>query len=162
MPEDRHDPGGSRRFISALDTRTIHVACGVLIHPQRPGEALMCLRGPMKDRPMLWEFPGGKIDPGDRGPRSAVAREWREELALDVVAGERIATGIVNADVRVLIEMFEVTSADPLSFEVLDHEEARWVSPRFAVRHLPCSPAFYAHFPFLDLWMAHKVVDRPG
>jgi 8-oxo-dGTP diphosphatase len=38
----------------------------------------------------LWEFPGGKVEPGE-GPRAAVRRECREELGVEVRVGAKLA-----------------------------------------------------------------------
>ncbi len=138
-----------------IPVKTIHVVSGALVSPDREG-LLMGLRGPMALRPLLWELPGGKVEPTDVGPRMALAREWREEIEVDVVAGERIATGVIHADVCVLIELFEVRLVDARSISSRpgsrDHLETRWVDPRVAVAHLPCSPGLYELYPFLRLW----------
>lgn len=89
----------------------MHVVSGVLVHPTRSG-VLMGLRRRGGLRPLLWEFPGGKVEPADRCPRVALKREWLEELSLYVSVGERIATAIVDADVCVLVELFEVSFPD--------------------------------------------------
>lgn len=159
-------------MILARSPETINVSCGVLVHPHdlalsdidaidvESPRLLMGRRISSRDWPLLWEFPGGKEDPGDLGPRSALVREWREELGLVVSVGERIATGIIDADVRVMIEMFEVRAenldTDLDSIGMLDHEEIRWVTLDHAVRRLPCSPAFFVHYPFLDLWLRRR------
>lgn len=50
------------------------------------GRVLLCQRHDGEHLPLLWEFPGGKIDPGE-SPRQALARELREELGVDAELG---------------------------------------------------------------------------
>lgn len=63
----------------------IDVACGVLVDPQ--GQVLMAQRPAGKVAAGYWEFPGGKIEPGE-SPVSALARELEEELGIGVDAAE--------------------------------------------------------------------------
>ncbi len=136
----------------------MHVVSGALPNPGLDG-LLMGLRPRSSLRPLLWELPGGKVEASDQDSRSALAREWLEELGLIVSVGERIATASVHADVVVLVELFEVSvirsiaGVWPVSSPSSNsHEEMRWIDPDDAVRNLGCSPAFYGHYPFLSLW----------
>jgi 8-oxo-dGTP diphosphatase len=56
---------------------------------QRAGEVLIGQRKPGGAHGLKWEFPGGKIEPGET-PGQALARELREELAIDAVIGEEL------------------------------------------------------------------------
>ena len=47
------------------------------------GRVLVAQRPEDKQRAGLWEFPGGKVDPGER-PEAALIRELREELSIEV------------------------------------------------------------------------------
>jgi 8-oxo-dGTP diphosphatase len=49
------------------------------------GRVLLAQRPPGKSMAGLWEFPGGKLEPGE-SPEDALIRELREELAIDVKA----------------------------------------------------------------------------
>jgi 8-oxo-dGTP diphosphatase len=49
------------------------------------GRVLLAQRPPGKSMEGLWEFPGGKVDPGEL-PEAALIRELREELGIDVAA----------------------------------------------------------------------------
>ena len=48
---------------------------------------LICRRPAEKARPLLWEFVGGKVEPGETGEQ-ALARECREELGITVEVGD--------------------------------------------------------------------------
>lgn len=49
---------------------------------ERDGLILACQRKPSGKHPLKWEFPGGKVEPGET-PRDAVVRELREELGIE-------------------------------------------------------------------------------
>ena len=49
---------------------------------KRADEILICQRTKHQPMPLKWEFPGGKIEPGEQ-PRDALRRELLEELGID-------------------------------------------------------------------------------
>jgi 8-oxo-dGTP diphosphatase len=67
--------------VSASGFRLVLVAACALIDPD--GRVLIAQRPPQKAMAGLWEFPGGKVEPGER-PEETVIRELKEELAIDV------------------------------------------------------------------------------
>jgi 8-oxo-dGTP diphosphatase len=71
---DRHREGGKDRPI-------VEVAVGVLIRPD--GDFLLTSRPAGKVYEGYWEFPGGKVEPGE-SIEQALARELHEELGLDI------------------------------------------------------------------------------
>jgi len=79
--------------------KQINVVGAVIV---RGGLVLCAQRGPSGGLAGLWEFPGGKIEPGET-PREALAREIVEELECTVEVGAEITTtsheydfGVVN------------------------------------------------------------------
>ena len=56
---------------------------------ERDGRILICRRTARQSPALKWEFPGGKVEPGET-PHQALRRELHEELALTDVAGEEI------------------------------------------------------------------------
>lgn len=59
----------------------LFVVAAAIIDPQ--GRVLVQQRPPGKPMAGLWEFPGGKVDPGEN-PEAALARELHEELGIEV------------------------------------------------------------------------------
>jgi 8-oxo-dGTP diphosphatase len=54
-------------------------------------ELFICQRRPDQPMALKWEFPGGKIEPGE-GPEEALARELSEELGIAATIGPRVTT----------------------------------------------------------------------
>ena len=63
-----------------MTSRLLLVAAVALIDPE--GRVLLAQRPPGKSLAGLWEFPGGKVDPGET-PEAALIRELHEELGIE-------------------------------------------------------------------------------
>jgi 8-oxo-dGTP diphosphatase len=62
------------------------VVAGIL---QRDGKTLICRRRAGGPHPLKWEFPGGKLEPGE-SPGQALTRELREELGIEAQPGAEL------------------------------------------------------------------------
>ncbi len=89
-------------------------------------ELFICQRRPDQPMGLKWEFPGGKIEPGETSEQ-ALYRELQEELGIDAAIGERITT--IRHTYRnggaIEIEFFLVRSFDN---ELVNHifQQMRW------------------------------------
>jgi len=87
---------------------------------------LMSRRRPDQPMPNLWEFPGGKVEPGE-SPTDALAREVREELGCEVAVG-RIHEVVFHAypdfDLYMLVYEARVVSG---TARAVDVAEIAWV-----------------------------------
>jgi 8-oxo-dGTP diphosphatase len=85
----------------------VHVVAGVMLDAR--GRVLLARRTEGRDLAGAWEFPGGKVDPGET-PAQALARELEEELGIRVQAAEPlIAVPQQYRDKRILLDVYRVT-----------------------------------------------------
>jgi 8-oxo-dGTP diphosphatase len=76
--------------------------------------------------PLGWEFPGGKVEPGE-DDRSALLRECREELGVEIVTGRLLGSSTISRGVTLRLYATTLTSGEPEA--LVDHSELRWVGP---------------------------------
>ena len=75
-----------------------------------------------------WEFPGGKVEPGE-SPEGSLKRELHEELGVEVAVGERLCVCPFRAgeiDMELLVYRTRIVAGEVVCH---DHDEVRWVEP---------------------------------
>ena len=89
---------------------------------------MICQRPAHKARGSLWEFVGGKVEPGE-GAEEALIRECREELAVTLSVGT-VFMDVVHEypDITVHLTLFHATIADGVP-QKLEHQDIRCITP---------------------------------
>jgi 8-oxo-dGTP diphosphatase len=90
-----------------LELKAIEVVAGLIVRDRR---VLICQRSAAAKFPLKWEFPGGKVEPGE-SPAEALRRELREELAIEVLESKEFACHVhhYNAMPPVELRFYQVT-----------------------------------------------------
>ena len=103
----------------------IVVSAGVV---KRDGRIMICQRKPEVHNGLKWEFPGGKLEPGE-SPEAALRRELREELGIDVKVG-RVMDVMFHSygdrDVLILFYPCVIEKGEPAC---IDCDAVEWVLP---------------------------------
>ena len=92
------------------------------------GKFMICQRPAHKARGLLWEFVGGKVEPGE-DQVSALVRECREELAVEVAVGDLFMEVIHEyPDLTVQLMLYHATIAQGTP-QKLEHVDIRYIAP---------------------------------
>ena len=89
---------------------------------------LICQRPAHKARALLWEFVGGKVEPGETKER-ALVRECREELAITLDIGD-VFMDVTHEypDITVHLTLFNATISEGEP-QKLEHNDIQWITP---------------------------------
>ena len=89
---------------------------------------LICQRPPHKARGLLWEFVGGKVEPGETKAQ-ALRRECREELDIELTVGD-VFMEVTHEypDITVHLTLFHASVAAGAP-KLLEHVQIAWITP---------------------------------
>lgn len=89
---------------------------------------MICQRPAHKARALLWEFVGGKVEPGET-KEQALIRECREELAITLSVGD-VFMEVTHEypDITVHLTLFHSTIAEGTP-QKLEHNDIQWITP---------------------------------
>ena len=131
--------------------KTVLVSAVALIDPD--SRVLLAQRPEGKSMAGLWEFPGGKVEPGET-PEAALIRELREELGIETwqscLAPLTFASHSYD-DFHLLMPLFACRKWEgtPQSFE---NQTLKWVRPQ-QMKEYPMPPADVPLIPILRDWL---------
>ncbi len=116
--------GGLNSRVLPPDDAVTEVSAALI----RDGDRFMiCQRPAGKARGLLWEFVGGKREPGETG-EEALIRECREELAVTVrPESVFMAVDHVYPDLHVRLTVYDavITEGEP---KLLEHHDLKWIT----------------------------------
>ncbi len=93
----------------------------------RRDQVLACRRAAGRPAAGKWEFPGGKIEPGET-PEAALRREITEEFSVLISAGDLVAVAVTEVDGRQIeLSGYRVINYHPAPAASTDHDQLRWL-----------------------------------
>ena len=98
---------------------------------------MICRRPAHKSNALLWEFVGGKLEPGET-KQEALIRECKEELNITVDVGEEFFDVVHQyPDILVHLTLFNATIAEGTP-ELLEHCDLKWITPKEIPQYTFC------------------------
>lgn len=131
--------------------KTVLVSAVALI--DRDGRVLLAQRPEGKSMAGLWEFPGGKVEPGET-PEVALIRELQEELGIDTWASCLAPLTFAShsyEDFHLLMPLFACRKWEGIP-QAREGQVLKWALPR-DLRDYPMPPADIPLIPILRDWL---------
>jgi 8-oxo-dGTP diphosphatase len=127
----------------------MHVTAAII---ENDGKVLITQRGADDECPLLWEFPGGKLEEGET-LEACIVREIKEELDLDISLNGIFTTSIYRYDGKdIHFTVFKACVAAG-KIELNVHNDARWVEIRDLKKY---------NFMPADVEFADKLIRENG
>jgi cysteine synthase B len=123
----------------------VHVVCAII---ENDGQLLVARRSPGQALAGFWEFPGGKVEPGETSEQ-ALARELKEELGVDADIGERVGFSTVENGDRIIVLEGRLARLKGAVGVTPVHDQWLWADPTTLDRSSLAS----ADHPLLDEWL---------
>ncbi|MBL7254878.1 (deoxy)nucleoside triphosphate pyrophosphohydrolase [Paractinoplanes lichenicola] len=138
MPQKQH--------VKTPTSRRVIVAAVIIVD----GRVLACERSAPPEVAGRWEFPGGKVEPGETD-QVALARECAEELGVRVEVGDRVGPDVPLAHGRAVLRVFAVRLLEGDVPRALEHTSMRWLAKDEldSVHWLPADKPIVAELPAL-------------
>ena len=100
---------------------------------------MICQRPAHKTRALLWDFVGGKVEPG-KAKEHALIRECQEELTITICVGDVFMEVIHEyPDITVHLTLFSASIAEGIP-KKLEHNDIKWITPA-EIPHYDFCPA---------------------
>jgi len=124
---------------------------------EKDGQIIIAQRKSSDHLSGLWEFPGGKIEPGET-PEECLARELKEEFDIDVEVGELLGSNVHHYD-HISIELMAYRASWVSgAITMNDHKAYRWVT----VDQLTEYEFAPADVPFVEILRGKPTTITPG
>ena len=104
--------------------KTVNVVAAII----KDGDRIFATQRGYGDFKDGWEFPGGKIEPGET-PQEALAREIREELDAEITVGSHLITVETDyPEFHLSMQCFWAELKEGSRLKLKEHEAAKWLS----------------------------------
>ena len=103
-----------------VDAQRVVVGAAIL----RAGRVLAARRKAPPETAGGWEFPGGKVEPGETDSQ-ALVRECLEELGISVAPGTELGVQVLSTGALLRVYLAELSHGEPQLLQ--DHDELRWL-----------------------------------
>ena len=127
----------------------IQVTCAIV---ERSGKVLITRRSARMSQPLLWEFPGGKIEAGE-SEEGCLIREIKEELNLDIICRERLTSCTYSYPDKTIELIPFVCSLAGGAIRLLEHDSFKWVVPDELISYNWCP----ADIPVVEEYLNYKL-----